>query len=473
MKRLLLPLAMTLAGCSATDLMRPARNLYTEGDYQGARNLVAGLIEEEEDDAHLYRLEYGLTAMATGDPDGAIKEWRRSRDRLDELGGRDVLETVGAWLSDDTALDYEGATYERVMVRALLAAAELVAPDRLMGDDALAYALQVGEEQRRIIDELKAGRDDLDGRSLVDPNAAFKFVAFGSYLAAVIREADATTVDAARFQMQRVVDLEPEQEWLRPELERLKKGRFSEDGKGVVHLLALVGRGPFKEEITLDGSQAAFQIAQVILGAVTDSFPQISAKGVPIDRLAYHQDNPTALHIDVDGDDWGFTQTVTDVEEVAAQEHAATLDYRVARAIARRAIKVGITEGARQGVRSVKTDGSTKQEAAAAFAELTVVALGSLWQASETADLRCWSLLPAQCQALRLELEPGDHTITVRPETPEGLLAEPVSIQVRVQPSRPSYVVAVCPSVRSAPTLLSRQATASEPAPPSEGATLP
>ncbi|MBK8979689.1 MAG: hypothetical protein IPM29_27635 [Planctomycetes bacterium] len=457
------------AGCAATDEMIEARQVYSAGDYVRANQLVEELVADGGSDAHVYQLEQGMTELALGDPDAAISCWRAARDKFDELAGEGFGETVAAWMSDDTELDYEGSTYERVLVRALLAAAELVAPDRMFGDDAVAYANQILDEHIRITEQLREGRDDLGGKSLVAPSAAFKYVAFGSYVVAIVREADPINRDEARFQMRKVVELEPDRTWLQQELQRLERGPVTQPGKGVVHVLGLVGRGPYRVEQQVEASQAALALAGIIVAIANESLPQISLKGVPIDVLTFHPDNPDALLVSVDGQEYGQTNTVTDVEQVAQAEYDATYDYRVARALIRRAFKFAIVEGVRAGVRAARQDESGNLNAEDQLIDIGIMLLGAVWQAAEVADLRCWSLLPATCQALRLELDPGVHEVVVQAEKGGYPSGAQISIQVQVDPRRPTYVLAVVPTAAGGPPLLSRQLDvgAGDPAEPS------
>ncbi|MCB9877119.1 MAG: hypothetical protein H6835_05900 [Planctomycetes bacterium] len=450
--------AALLAACAASDPMQPVRDAYSAGDYPQAQQLAEAVVAEGGGDVHVWQLEQGMCELAVQRPDPALTAWRAARDRLDSLQGRDTLESVASWLTDETALDYEGAAYEHTMVRAMLAVAELAAPDRMFGDDAIAYANQVGEVQSRLIDELTKMRDELGGKSLVPPDAPFKFVAFGSLIVAMIREADPTTVDEARFQIGRALELEPGNDWLQQEAERLRSGRFAAPGKGVVNVLGMVGRGPFKVADQVEATRQAFQLAEIIIAIQNRTVPQISIRGLPIDRLSFHQDNPDALRVSIDGQVVGDTVTVTDVEEVARREHEATKDARVARALVRRIIKVATTEASRAVVRQARNEDQKGRNTEGELLDVGIAVLGSLWQATEVADLRCWSLLPARCQALRVELDPGVHTLTVAPLRGGRPSGPATTMQVRVNGNRPSYVVALAPTDHTPVPLLSRAA---------------
>ncbi|MBQ9126744.1 MAG: hypothetical protein IJY15_03175, partial [Thermoguttaceae bacterium] len=60
----------------------------------------------------------------------------------------------------------------------------------------------------------------------------------------------------------------------------------------------------------------------------------------------------------------------------------------------------------------------------------------------ETADTRCWRLLPAQIQATRLELPVGERRLTLYPGNRDGeRIGTPVETTVRVEPNRNVYVL--------------------------------
>ena len=42
-------------------------------------------------------------------------------------------------------------------------------------------------------------------------------------------------------------------------------------------------------------------------------------------------------------------------------------------------------------------------------------AAGVLWEATESADTRCWGLLPDTIQVIRIELPAGQHGVTLQP----------------------------------------------------------
>ncbi len=72
-------------------------------------------------------------------------------------------------------------------------------------------------------------------------------------------------------------------------------------------------------------------------------------------------------------------------------------------------------------------------------------AVGVIWEASESADTRCWGLLPARIQVLRVELPAGEHKLTLRPAGRTGPIGPAHSITVHVEDGRNTYALAYFP----------------------------
>ena len=78
---------------------------------------------------------------------GPWAKFRRARDGLDEHATGSYTEWASATFLDDRWRTYTAADYEHVLVRAVLAAVDLMAG----GHDAYAYGFQVLEKQQELI----------------------------------------------------------------------------------------------------------------------------------------------------------------------------------------------------------------------------------------------------------------------------------------------------------------------------------
>jgi hypothetical protein len=430
-------LALPALGC-ASDPMPEIRAAYYAGNYAWANEELGKLVQDDPSNAHVYRLERSMTELALLRPQDAEAELRRARDRLDDLAGStSATEWLASVMLDDRQLDYTGADYEHVLVRAMLAIANLLSG----GGDAEAYAIQVLQRQLEIMNSFEQNGDN--------PKLRYKLVAFGSYLRGILNDDDPVRLGVAREAFGRAVELEPECRVAQEALERVTSGRHSAPGNGVVHVLALVGRAPFRVERDERASKTALALAQLIWALSRDrvTFPAITDVKVP--ALAIHRDNPAVAYVGVDGQTVGQTETVTDVDQLAIAEFSAMHDNIVARAVLRRAFKIVVTEGVKEVVNPARRNHEPDP-----LVDLAISLGGLLWTGVESADLRCWSLLPARFQALRIELPAGDHEITL--STGGGAPATQ-SVRVRVRDGFNTYVVGLLPTYGTCPPPLTSE----------------
>jgi hypothetical protein len=437
---------LALAACGSADPMAGVRAAWDSGAWMAARAQLHELRASDSGNDYLYDLEDGIAALAVGEPGESEAALQRARDALDENTSSNAAEWFGAVMLDDRQLEYGGADYERVLVRAVLALANLVRDGR----DAAAYALQVLEKQLQIID----GFEDPRGGK---PKERYKLVAFGSYLRGIIAEEDPFRRGVAREAFQRVLEIEPDFAFGRTDLERVENGVHAPPGHGVLHVLAMVGRGPLRVEVEAPATAEILALAQIIWAWSRDrvTFPNIVA--VPIPALAFYDNNPTEALIDIDGQPTVATAAVTDVERTAAREFEAMHDQFVARAVLRRAFKIVATEATKEIVNRKRTrrDRYGEYRQADPLVDLGVSILGLIWTAVERADLRCWNLLPASFQAVRIELPEGNYRIGVRAGVRGVPTSPPGEVGVRVRAGFNSYVVALLPSRAGGPPPLS------------------
>ena len=368
----------------------------------------------------MLRLDRAVVALADGRPAEAERLLRGVRNRFDELEEPDAAETGSALLSDDGALAYVGADHEKVLIRALLAVANLVQD----GDDAEAYSLQVVEKQRSIVEQ--AGQPDG-----TNPKASYRQVALAPYLRGILREATHRHYDDAARAYAEVVAWEPDFAPGRLHLERAARGSHSTRGNGVVHVIALVGQGPFKADVAEVPTSEALLVAGSLLSAGVPGGLTPTIAPIRVPRVVVAPGAAATVQVAVG--DWsaGRTETITDVSRMAVEQEQATLPWVMGRAVARRTVKKGTIFGVKQGL--------------GLNSGLPAVALdvaGIAWEAAERADTRCWSLLPDRIEVLRLELPVGRHDLVLTPLDRGGSpLGSPVTQGVNVADGRNTYLL--------------------------------
>ena len=216
-------------------------------------------------------------------------------------------------------------------------------------------------------------------------------------------------------------------------LERAARGSHSTRGNGVVHVIALVGQGPFKADVAELPTSEALAVAGGLLSARVAGGLTPTIAPIRVPRVVVAPGAAATVQVAVGEWAAGRTETITDVSQMAVSQEEAVLPWVMGRAVARRAVKKGTIWGVKQGL---GLQGSLPAAA------LDVA--GIAWEATETADTRCWSLLPDRIQVLRLELPAGRHTLGLAAIDRGGQrLGPPVERRIEVSDGRNTYVVLV------------------------------
>ena len=367
-----------------------------------------------------------MSQLFSGHPQQAETKLREVRDRFDYLEQTNAGEVALSYALDDNQRAYAGEDYEKVLTRVMLALTSLMTD----GVDAKAYSLQIDAKQQEII-ERGLPLDD------ANPKASYKQVAVGPYLHGILCEATHGDYDGAERSFLQVASWQPGFKGAQQDLDRVRHSTHSAPGNGVLYVFAFVGRGPYKREVSEIPTSAAMLIADRILSAVGKhslpptiapiKVPQVVARGSRIDGVL----------VSVEGRGMGMTQTITDVGQLAVQQYEAIYPHVLARAVARRAIK-------KAAVYAVK-DQLDNDSALVSFG---LDAAGVVWEAMESADTRCWSLLPDKIQAERIELPAGQHVVSLCP----GIASKPCGsaddVLVNIEDGRNTYLLTWYPDLR-------------------------
>jgi hypothetical protein len=76
---------------------------------------------------------------------------------------------------------------------------------------------------------------------------------------------------------------------------------------------------------------------------------------------------------------------------------------------------------------------------------LALDAGGVVWEATESADTRCWGLLPESIQVLRVELPEGEHTVALQSVSRADTLGPAQSRTVEIADGANTYLLAQFP----------------------------
>lgn len=421
--------ALTLAGCAThADRLAELRTAYYSGELAAAEAIVATGLEADKGDADVLRLEQAMIQLSAGQPHEAEQTLRLVRDRFDELSGASAAEAAASYLTDDNRRAYAGEDYEQVLIRGFLALANLMHD----GGDAEAYSLQLIDRQEQII----AGGAVKEGEN---PKLAYQRVALAPYLRGVLREATHVDYDDAQRSFVTVVNWQPGFQAGRLDLERAARGTHSSPGNGVLYVFALTGRGPYKQEVVEVPSSAALLIAGEIVSAVGNQTVPPNVAPVKVPKVIGQSYTVADVAVSINGQPVGQTETLTDVTDLAVRQYEAIYPQVVARAVARRCVKKGLVYGGKEmtGINKGSLPG------------LAVDLAGIAWEATESADTRCWGLLPDKIQVLRIELPAGTHDVSLQPRMISmNRAGRPATERVEIANGRNTYVLATAPDTR-------------------------
>ena len=459
-----------LTGCASyADRSQAFRREYFDGNLVEALKDNEKLSQKALREAEPLALDRAMIDLASGNTKRAQQTLRKVREKLDYFEQKDVGEKVLTTLTDDTTAGYAGEDHERILVRGLLAVTNLF--DN--GHDVYAYSLQMNEKQQRLIEQrltvqktaktaiAKRGRahppmppaeggiaqvagEELSPDDLIDePSATPSPIALGAYLRAMMHEENPTEIDELRHVRDEIAADAPEFADGPVDQARAESGPSFAPGCGAIYVLAFVGRGPHKEEVSEIPTQIALFLADRILSMGRHSLPPtIAPVRVPI--MVRSLDRIDHLEVNEGGRPLGRTSTLVNVGELACAHDKLRHDEAVARALVRRLTKKGAIYAVKEGIQAQKTPG----------AELLLDLAGIAWEATEVPDTRCWSLLPDRIQAVRLELPAGRHQLALRPADRTHLYGIPTTATVDVRSGRFSCVLVNFPDERALSTPL-------------------
>lgn len=428
-ERLVLLALVCISGCATyADKARTVRSSFYANSLAAAEADIEQGLEKGKGDDDVLKLEKSIVLLATGKPDESEKILREVRDRFDYLEQKSVAEGALSFLTDDNAKSYSGEDYEKVLIRTFLALSNLMHG----GGDAEAYTLQAAEKQQQIIQ----AAIDPEGKN---PKANYQQVALGPYLRAALREETHRDFDDVARSREMVVNWQPEFSPGRFDLERAVHGRHSEPGHGVLYVITLVGRGPYKEEVAEVPSQVALLIADRILSATGKHTLPPTIAPIKVPKVVPQVNLVRSVNVSVDGAQRGQTETITDIGRMAAEQYEAVYPEIVAKAVVRRVVKKGVIYTAKE------VTGMQKGSIESIALDLAGIA----WEATEAADTRCWGLLPDKIQVLRVELPAGEHEVDLQPIARHDRLAgSVVNKKVTIADGRNTYMMAIFPDTK-------------------------
>jgi hypothetical protein len=439
----------TLSGCASFgERSLKIRQDFASGNLESAQTAIdKELKKKRRKEADLLKLNRSIIELSNGNARQAEQLLREVRDHFDQNeieAARRTGEKAASMLLDDNTVAYCGEDYEKVLIRVFLALSNLMQD----GSDAQAYALQIGQKQNEIIAKGALPEKNSDGKTINLKAESYRQVAIGYYLTGVLQEETYRNFDDVCKNYAAVCACEPAFSPGRQDLERAKTGIPCQQGNGVVYVIGLVGSGPYKVQQNCDVLQAAQFMTTAMLSMMSSKpvIPDFAPVMIPC--IVRPHDTVSSLAVSIDGKWNTQTETLTDIGQMAEAQFEAVKPQIIARAVLRRALKKTLIYGVKEG-----TDSNP-------WVSLALELGGILWESFETADTRCWNLLPAEIQVARLEVPAGEHRLALQPQSRiystaynrYVMSANPVrngseeSRTIRVEPGHNTYVLANFPS---------------------------
>ncbi len=422
-------LVVTFTGCvTHFDRVEPIRSAFFDGNLSAADEHLEKLLKKRKGERDVLLLDKAIIELAAGRPKEAERLLRTVRDHFDDLEDFDAKKAVASMLTDDNARAYAGEDYEKVLIRAMLSISNLMSD----GGDAGAYALQMVDKQQQIIEMVQEKQKEPNQDAVL----AFKQVALGPYIRGMLAEESPLTLnDAVRARVQ-VAKWEPNFRDAQTDLKRCEHEVPMHPGNGALYVFTLMGRGPIKQQAIEPVTQIELLLADQLFNAFANRNVPPTFAPVKVPQVVNFVPVADFVSVRVDGKPVGQTATIVDIGEMAVRQQQALYPQILARAVARRVIKKGIIYGFEE-VANVQKD---------SLQSLAAMAVGVAWEASETADTRCWGLLPDTIQVFRIELPEGEHHVTLRPSQRQGDFGTPADTKVTIHAGRHTYLLGNLPT---------------------------
>jgi uncharacterized protein len=303
------------------------------------------------------------------------------------------------------------------------------------GTDAESYTLQLQSKHEQLV--------QLASEKSKSPTSQYRPLPMGFYLRGLLRESTHRDYDDAARNYEAASQLIPDCEPLLWDWNRARVGTHSRPGHGVIYVFALVGRGPYKVEVTEEPTSDALLIADRIISAVGPYKLPPTIAPIKIPDVAVPESDVDAVMVGANGTRFGPTHSIADVEALAIESYRNERNAIVARAVVRRVVKKATIAAAKE---KVGKDGLTG---------IGMDIAGIAWEASEGADTRCWGLLPKDIQVIRIEAPKGTSIVNMTPMMGGMLVGPSKEISVKVIDGANTYVLCWFPDSRSPSQVIS------------------
>lgn len=403
----------------------------------------------------LYLMDKGMVLQLAGRYVESTEALTKAEDLTEDLYSRRIVSEVGAFLTTDNALPYEGEDFEKVLLNLMMA---LNYVQLGLWDDALVEARKVDHKLNVLVQRNKR-------------TMAYSKDTFARYLTGVLYEATGDLSNAfVAYRLAYDAFQQSQKEYgtmvpdlLRRDLLRLSealgltqeldeyrqafpgiqwRSEAMEPGLGELVFITLAGHAPVKRDVFVDvpigvdalkvvlatkglyrGDPDSRRPVESVLYGLTGRVVRLAVPQFVPHRSAIAFTEATA----VSGDTRQAARSVLmeDITAIAMRDLEDRLLRTTTKAVARAAWKYAAAEAVGMGVRQAfanKEAGTVAGKVAAAIARIFAIA-------SEEADKRSWATLPDQIHVGRVRLPPGTYTVEFRHMGGYGTVLERQTVQ--------------------------------------------
>jgi uncharacterized protein len=373
-------------------------------------------------DAVLYWLDVAAVLHDGGNFLESDQALDSAEQRMEELYTQSVTKTAGTFLLNDATDDYRGEPHERSLLHVLRA---------------LNYAY-LGRTDEAVVEARKVSAFLAELTSTLSTRYVYRDDAFAQYLSALLFE-DAGRTDDARISYQAAHQAYAAYARAYGTPEPVYDLGAMAPEEGEVVFLHYAGMAPRRasETIQIAWREALFAVRASgtdeerarVANAVTAG---LSAHAVTVAFPREVQDPYGIAGSEIQiGQRRAKTLLVEDISAISRQALEDRNGAIRSRAIARAMIKYII---------ATVTEEETKKNAGQGWGFVAGVFARTAAAATEIADTRCWSTIPAQIRMARIRAPAGTQVVQVRYSSPAGVFTNGESLTVDVKPGRRTYV---------------------------------
>jgi uncharacterized protein len=420
-------LGLLATGCQTYDQKNKVIEYWRQGNLT---NAVAEATKQADDnannkDAIVWRLEQGAVLRANGqfaDSNQAFDEAQTKIDDYAEKAKVRVGQEVGALLSNQAELDYEGRSYDGIMLntyRALnylaLGQSEKARPELLR-----AYQRQqdaVDANKKRIEETQEEAQKNKDSAAIqkAENNSMFQaqiqntmtnindmkayadyvnpFTVYLDGLYFMANAGDASDLERAHKSIERVAGFNPDNEYVKQDLAAANDLLNGKPLTPTTYVIFETGCAPKREQIRID--------IPIIVS-------KVSYVGAAFPTIKLHGNFQPSLTVTAGGQNYA-TKEIANMDSIIVQDYKNDLPIVITKTIAATVVKAVAAYAANQAAQQSGGDlGGLLMQLGTAVYQMAV----------NIADTRTWTTLPKEFQVARFPT-PADGKVDL--STPNGM----------------------------------------------------